>query len=369
LEQYKEGLIQVVLSEIVFRELNVMLVAKAKEVHDAVSKALKEGLSNSQFTGDQKAAMERLHGEMIAPEEHAKKQLKQFVEATGAHIVPAEKAAMKAILTAYFKREPPFSNKGKKNEFSDAISLLSLEAWAREHGKRVLAVSNDTDWKAFADASEFVDCIDDLGKAMQTLADAATAAEPDARKILDAIRANDPVALREAFDRGIRRAVESESPYVEFDGPMPGEEEGVSLSLVEYRIPDLEPGLDELTIVRISADGFVMRVPIHLKVSATVDISFAVYDSVDKDYVPMGSTSVEQEVEFDAHALIDCRRIDPVEGISVDYEIEDAQLVGTPSSIDIGYVDYSMADDYEDLDPEDWNGPADVPEQQDKSAF
>jgi hypothetical protein len=46
LDQYKDGLIQVVISEVVHREINSMLVTKAKTSIDALSKAMKEGVGN-----------------------------------------------------------------------------------------------------------------------------------------------------------------------------------------------------------------------------------------------------------------------------------------------------------------------------------
>lgn len=108
---------------------------------------------------------------------------------------------------------------------------------------------------------------------------------------------------------------------------MPGEDEGA-----------LE-GATDIEIARVSENGFVMRVPAHIEVKAFVNINFAMCDSIEKDYVPMGSQSIETDIDFHAHILIDCS----VDGEQ--YEITGAQLVGGPSSIDIGYIDFSLTDD------------------------
>lgn len=357
LDQYKDGLIQVILSEVVVREINSMLITKAKTTLDALEKAIREGFGNGQISEEQRATLEGLNKSISSPEDHAKKQLKSFFEATGAQVIPAEKASVNDVLGAYFKKRPPFSSQGKKDEFPDAISLMSLEAWAKENNKKILAVSNDGDWKSFAAQSDWIDCIDDLGAAMSALEAAAAAAEVEARALLSRVASGDLPDLEVALSNGLNDALERESPYVEFDGPMPGEDEGASLSLVDYEIAGIDEGTTEITIVRVRADGFVMRVPISIVANALVDISFSIYDSIDKDHVPMGSTSVEREIEFEAFALVDCYRYEgeTEDGAKVlEYDIFETQLIGTPGHVDIGYVDYSLADKDYDFDPDEW---------------
>jgi PIN domain len=356
LVQYKDGLIQIVLSEVVLRELNSMLVTKAKTTFDSLTKTMREGASNGQLSEDQVKCLQSVLDAIASPEDHARRQLKEFVTTTGAHIVPAEKAAMKDVLESYFKKTPPFSTQGKKDEFPDAISLLALEAWAKEHNKKILAVSKDGDWKAFAALSDWIECIDDLAMAMARLVAAAEAAEKDARAILSLLASYAGADLKQELHLELENAVELESPSVEFSGPMSGESENATLAMTDYEVPSGD-GV-EIVIVRVRADGFVMRVPIRVKALACVDIQFSIYDSIDHEDVPMGSTSVETEVEFDAFALVDCGRFDIVRDsgkIETEYEIAGAELVGAPSSIDIGYVEYSLSGDDSEFDPQEWN--------------
>lgn len=348
LEQYKDGLIQVVLSEICVRELRSMLTAKAKTSVDALAKAIKEGGNNGQLSDEHKMSLQTVKDAMTDPDDHAKQQLSTFAAATGAIIIPADKAQMKPLLDAYFGKKPPFSSKGKKDEFPDSIALLSMEAWAIENGKKILAVSNDGDWQTFAAQSEHIDLVDGLAAAMASLEVHAEETEPIARAVLASIAADEPPELKAALNTEMSHAVDMETPYIEFDGPMPGEDEGGTLSLLSYEIDDLEAGTTDIDIVRVRTDGFVMQVPVFVQARAFVDINFAIYDSVDKDYVPMGSTSIERDIDFYAHALIDCTQVEEDGGTDISYEITDAQLIGAPSSIDVGYIDYSLAEqDYE----------------------
>ena len=230
-----------------------------------------------------------------------------------------------------------------------------VEAWAKENGKKILAVSKDGDWKAFADQSERIDCVDDLGAAMATLVAAKEASVADAWIVLQSIQSGEPAEVAETLHRQLEHAVEAEIPYAEFDGPMPGVDEGVTLTLLEFQIPGIEDKSTSLDIVRVRPGGFVMRVPIEIKARALADIHFSIYDSIDKDHVAMGSTDVEREISFDAFALIDCEKaeIDEDGDKATMFEIIGAELVGAPRSIDLGYVDYSLAEDDDGFDLDD----------------
>lgn len=353
LDQYKDGLVNFVLSEITLREVHKALAEKAKSAQDSLTKTIKSGAANRQFETDQLATLNAVRDNMLTPSDHAKKQMTEFVAKTGAEIVAAERAEIKPILDKYFKNEPPFASKGKKNEFPDAIALLSLESWAKDKNRRILAVSNDGDWKTFADHCQHIDVIDDLAKAMALLNELAEQTIPKAKAVLNAIKVahNDTVAMLQAR---LEFAVESEFIYLEFDSTFPGEEDGTSLSLVSYEIEGLDDGSTEIDVIRVGNGTFAFRVPASITAKVYADISFSIRDSIDKDYVPMGSTSIEQETDFSGYLLIECRYFlnDSNDENSITYEIEDVELLGAPASIDIGYVDYSLAEDDYDFDVE-----------------
>lgn len=354
LDQYKDGLVKFVLSEINLREIHKVLTDKAKSSHDALAKAIKSGSLNGQFQSDQVDVLKGVQNAMNEPNEHARQQLSDFLKKTGAEIVTADRAKLKPVLDKYFKNEPPFASKGKKNEFPDAIALLSLEAWAVDKGKKILAVSNDGDWKAFADQCRQIDVVDDLGKAMARLNDLAKETIPAAQKVLSAIEIEDTDTIAR-LQTSLKHAIDLETPHIDFDSPMPGEYDSSILSLVSYQIEGMKDNTTEIDIVRVGTESFAFRVPVRITANLFVDISFSIRDSIDKDYVPMGSTSITREIDFSAHLLIECSYFldDPDEASSVVYEIDDVELLGAPDSIDIGYIEYSLADDRYDFDPDD----------------
>ncbi|WP_300054892.1 PIN domain-containing protein [uncultured Roseobacter sp.] len=355
LDQYKDGLVEFIISDVNVREIHKALTDKAKAPREALSNAIKKGLANDQLTDAQQTDLQNIHQAMAKPEEHAYKQLSDFLAKTGAEVIKAERVKHSLLLDKYFKNEPPFASKGKKNEFPDAIALLSLEDWAVENRKKILAVSNDGDWKSFAEKSDHLDVIDDLGKAMSRLNTLAEETMPAARSVLRSISNKDKDTI-DRLETNLVFAVENEAPYIEFDGSMPGEEDGASLSLISYEVEGLEDGTSDIDIVRVGTNTFAFRVPISIKALLYVEISFSIRDSIDKDYVPMGAKSIEQEIEFDAFLLIKCSKFPDVGDDEDDqkmlYEIDDVQLLGAPSSIDIGYIDYSLAEDDYDFELE-----------------
>lgn len=367
LEQYSEGPIKFILSEIVLRELIKMLEEKAKSPRDALTKTIREGEANGQLNVDQKTQLQSVLDSMEGPTEHAKSQLKDFIAKTNAHLIAAEVVTMKPLLDAYFAGNPPFSGKGKKHEFPDAISILALEHWAKSENTKILAVSGDGDWKSFAEKSEWIDCVDDLATAMSSLLEGVEAVEKEARNVVQQLTENNPVELWADFERFLERATENENPYIEFSSSMPADYDYATLTLKHVGFGALPVDEIDISIVRVSADGFVMRVPVELTVAVEAEINFSIHDSIDGDDVHMGSTSVEREVEIEAYALVHCSRHigDNEEGEKhISYEIDNAELVDFPTSVDIDYVDYSMADDYEEFDPDEWVTEPDEPQQE-----
>ncbi|MFT0891244.1 PIN domain-containing protein [Pseudochelatococcus sp. G4_1912] len=351
LSQFKDGLVKFLLSEITVRELHKPLNDKAKSTLDALNKAIKSGQSNRQFTEQQILDLEGTRDAMVKPYKHAASQLSEFAARTGAEMIAADTVDVKSLLDRYFKNEAPFASKSKKNEFPDAIALLTLECWAIQKQKRILAISNDGDWKSFADQSEYIDVVEDLGKALSILNELAEETIPLAQNVLALLSAPDPDPdLTGRIQSLLESAVEAESPYIEFDGPMPGEDEGACLSLVDFEITGLDDHSTKIDIVRVGTQGFAFRVPVHITANVHVEISFSIRDSIDKDYVPMGSTSVEQETEFDAFLLLEISHFlnDEEDDTSIIYNIDNVELLNSPSSIDLGYIDYSLAEpDYD----------------------
>lgn len=86
----------------------------------------------------------------------AKRRVDAFVENHSIAIVEAAPlVSVKKMMDLYFGQQAPFSvNTSKKNEFSDALALLSLEDWAEDDDTMILAVTNDRDWVTYCETPE-----------------------------------------------------------------------------------------------------------------------------------------------------------------------------------------------------------------------
>lgn len=95
---------------------------------------------------------------------HFDEQLQIFVQAHNGTILEAQGPQLSAdLFKRYFSQVAPFGGgRDKKHEFPDAASLLMLESHSRARGVKVIAVSADEGWKAFAKTSEDVYCVSSL---------------------------------------------------------------------------------------------------------------------------------------------------------------------------------------------------------------
>ena len=86
------------------------------------------------------------------PDKIAEEILKKFYSSLASppdyYIIPPEEVSISDLVKAYFKGAPPFSAK-KKEEFPDAISLLSLQNFVKETDDVVIYISADKGIQSF----------------------------------------------------------------------------------------------------------------------------------------------------------------------------------------------------------------------------
>ncbi|OKP99245.1 PIN domain-containing protein [Paenibacillus sp. P46E] len=67
-----------------------------------------------------------------------------FNKSTETTIVSVEGISVRSLMSLYFNKQAPFSNK-KKSEFPDAISLLALDKWCGDNNQNMYIISTDND--------------------------------------------------------------------------------------------------------------------------------------------------------------------------------------------------------------------------------
>jgi hypothetical protein len=167
LEQFR-GAGVLLLSEVVCGELRAHLLKRTLETRQALSSAIAAyGDYWPNTDAQRKEAIEALIDGNGAAEAQVDKRIESFVSRCGVVSVPANLAPLDDIVERYFSVKPPFEGIAKKkNEFPDAIALLSLECWARARARPVIVVSADRGWNDFAETSDLLCCIPELSQAL-----------------------------------------------------------------------------------------------------------------------------------------------------------------------------------------------------------
>jgi hypothetical protein len=122
-------------------------------------------LTNSWVIGDNQKQLIRFLSTLSTPDE----VFEEYSNYAGLTILySSDYVSLQKLIETYFNKYPPFSKK-KKDEFPDAIVLLTLETWAEKENTVLLAVSKDRDWHEFCKGSQHLLCVDDLFQALTLL--------------------------------------------------------------------------------------------------------------------------------------------------------------------------------------------------------
>jgi hypothetical protein len=349
LNQFKDGPIQFVVSEIVVRETLKHLNVSAKKVRDAARSAVERAAQLGLISPDAaKTAIDALTDSRTV----ARSKVASFLEATGAETVPANLCAIDVLLKTYFDPTPPFEATGdKKNEFPDALALLSLEAWAKAAGKTVLAASADKGWQSFAEKSEHIFVEGDLADAMQIVQAHAEAAAKAVNTFLRGIAEGDLPDDEKSMSTLLADALVEWEFDVEASAPYRYELDGTELRLESFELTERD-GDHGVTVVRLTADEVVCRVDVEITATAHAEFSLFAWDSIDRGEIDIGGTSASSEETFKTAVLITIAG--SIEGPVADLEIVELEVVEALGSvymgeIDLDYGDRDEIDDYNQL--------------------
>lgn len=343
LQQFSGSADRFILSAVVEAEILKRLQEMNVSTSDKFLRVAQDALARGLLSDAEAPAVHALSAAMIEPNLAARKRLDTFVTATGAAIVPADLAATSDLVRLYTTPLPPFEATGpKKTEFPDAIALLSLEAWGRENGP-VLAVSKDKGWRDYAAKSPLIDVVDDLADALAIFQEQA-AAEKAARAVaglLGQIQAGALPDLATALRSRIETRAEEIDPDIEAHSYHEMELELASVTFTDYELSAAaEDGFD-VTVVRVEDDLVAVTTPVVVHVSFEVAISLMHWDSIDREYVYLGTQyqSVDTNLYYDALITFNGDLATPDE-----LDIDDVELVNGNASIELGEIEMDVGD-------------------------
>jgi hypothetical protein len=332
LAQFADTEITVVFSEVVLNEVQAHVRDDIKDKAARARSQLRQIIKAARLNLDLQQIVTEL-GIAVDPSGRSSELLDSYVAAVGAKRVEVDDGAtVRKLHDLYFSSQPPFSSKiDKKNEFLDAIALLSLEHWAAQNGGYLLAVSNDSDWSKFAETSDHLICVSQLTGALNLFNrdDAVVAARlaanlmnGTAQKLSTLVTCRLEAAV-EIFD------VEANAPY-HYESE--DEHGAIDNWVVES---------DRFDVIASDADSVTVAFTVSATATFYASFSFEVHDSVDKDYITIGGTKAAKTDKFDTQMFVTIARDDDEN----DPDIVELESESTTLAIDFGYVEVDYGDD------------------------
>jgi hypothetical protein len=344
LAQFRGSTTRLVLSDVVRNEIEAHLRKDAKDAGAALDKALRH-VGAAWRVDAQRLSQTRqaLVGEQDA-DRVALTRLDDWMAATGTQVVRAQDhASIDELLSRYFEHRPPFAPGAKKNEFPDALALLSLEAWADANDALVLAVSKDGDWAAFCEASKRLIAIDDLPTALACFQN--DEARYGCQIAVARTRDNDGIGLLAAIERRLREWDESIEFSSEANSQFQWTEDMVE---ADYKVVGLSGVNDDGDIEPLAYGDGELVVSLCVDVNAKVIgyFTFDKWDTIDREYLSMGtgSSSVQEQIVLDVTVTLGGR-------VPEHPEVLDVEILPRHVSIDFGEIEPDWMRDRAGFEP------------------
>lgn len=241
------------------------------------------------------------------------------------------------LFDCYFARKAPFgTRKDKKSEFPDAMSLILLERFAREHDTLGIVASGDDGWNTFASSSPYLYCVRSIDDLAKLFADAGEHGEGVSARVLGAAKDHHS-PLRALVSEALARHVD-EAEWTVADiyssGSTRVEADAFGASLFEFSV-----ATDQIEVWSLEDEPSTWVVEIEVVATAVVDVEVThyVWDSIDREELQLKSDTLSLDKEFEVQVYLTCTNVRdevPPEEWNVDVEIAAGRY-----SIDVGEVD------------------------------
>jgi len=346
LDQFLDSSTKLIISEVVKEEVLSHLTKKTKDAQRDIDKSLKdakdywqvedsdiEDIKNSVFGGReaQKVASERFS---------------QFIEATSLEIIEAQDyLIVSELIQKYFRSQPPFSENGKKkNEFPDAIALISLETWANKNQTKIIVVTSDNDWKNFCKGSERLYYSDDLAGVLGLFQNADDLCRHLSQQYENGVLEDVKQAVFNALDDKICEM----DIYPEASSSFNYEQEVTQINVTGFEFELLESPNIIFRPVNFDDNSLIVESKLRVDVNVECSFSFYVYDHIDKDDVGIGGCSVNTQENLEVEVLITF--VGDFNRVGAQVEVDEVEVeMKTPVCIDLGDIAPDWGDeDYDE---------------------
>ncbi|BAZ53670.1 hypothetical protein NIES4103_63530 [Nostoc sp. NIES-4103] len=337
LEQFRDSSTRLILSEVVKEEILSHLTEKAREAQKEIEKSLKQAKEYWRVEEQEIEVIKKtIFGEYKA-QEIASERFNNFVEFTSLDIVEAQDYVIVGdLIQKYFQAQPPFAETGKKkNEFPDAISLMSLETWAKKNKTKIVVVTSDNDWINFCKGSERLIHIEDFAGALGLFQ--LKDADDICSYLSERYKNGELEDVKEAISHALEYKMSDIDIYPEANSAYRYELEftEVTFNGFEFKLLDF-PNLI-FRPVNFDDESLVVESKLDVDVNVECSFSFYVYDSIDRDEVPMGSSTANIQTTLDVDILVSF--IGNLDKVGAEVEVEDVEIEMTLPDVNFGEIE------------------------------
>lgn len=358
LKQFKNKHVIIIQPRIIHNEMVKHVSEPFVKLHNDIERIKKESVRK--LKRDENLAVkaaEALKGE-LSPTEFAEKIINEFYNEVNGDVLDADKyVKVDDLVDLYFHCEPPFeNNKEKKNEFPDAIALLSLDSWAVEQEFKVVAVSEDKGWAKFAEGASNIEVVNDLQTALAKF-------QPHQRaiQIIESLLGNDFLDEGQRIFTEIKDIVagsvsEATDLTVEASSAFMFDYDDVSVEFEDMKILQKFGKSEPIDLIRIDEDEITLSINVEIQCAVDANFNYYVEDSMDRDEIHIGSSSERVAENFNTLLLVT---------LSGDFtkSLDEIELVGVEMQSNVDTVDFGNIEPY--FEPEfdekyDYYSPSDI---------
>lgn len=344
LEGLKRRAFPFILPETIAKEVQAHLVENAEEALREARKAIGAALGAFDTKKPTKDDILNQISGGVSAEAAASNRWTNFVKMTSCEVLEDHKLVdLTSVFGPYFEGKPPFGKGKKKSEFPDALALSALERAALLRSLGILVVSKDKGWQEFCEQSGNLYQISELERALTLI----NAAPLGLRKAVQSWMVNGEDGS-EAFRHHLEDCVQRIDVFA-YGHPSYGELEAYAFagSLKDIAWPDA----DDLDIISINepqegeALELLVSVPLTLTIGVPVELSFSVWDGIDKEAVGLGGRDVEVDETLHTRATIALDIYD-LESAEQEIVFQSCDLDTSSIIVDLGELDAFAPSDY-----------------------
>ncbi|MET0009059.1 MAG: PIN domain-containing protein [Candidatus Thiodiazotropha sp. 6PLUC9] len=338
LDQFKSSPVKVIISEIVDNEVLIHLTEKVKDARAKIKQALRLAQYQICITEDNIDQAQKLINGVGNDIDVARSRIDTFYDNTGSEIVKCTGAVeVTELIDRYFNFKAPFEKSAdKKYEFPDALALLAIEKYAESHNISILAVSLDKGWADFAKSSSRIAVMDNLSDAISHFQPINSAQSTIESIKFDYISGKSNHVL-DAIAHEIENSLEDLDIFIEATSSFNYEEDDVYAEYKSHEIYSDNTGNPEINLIRVEPELIIIQLTANVTCEIHASFDYAVWDSVDKEYLGMGSSGYSIEEKYPTEVLISLSG-DYSEGLQ-SVSVENVEVIDTPSHIDFGEVE------------------------------